>query len=270
MPVKMSAKPAGGGNWHSWLIAFVCCGLAQACDAPNAANRSSPPTGQASGEVATEAHANGAATSLAAGDKEGFRIRPPVSFADTGLDALFDEAAAEFAANGLGADRPGSPLLETAGRWRAQLDRCVDLTCRETMLDDVRRRLNFGLGRSRDRFAGLPWRVGLFDSASDQGSRHLAILPLGNNRIVVRIRTVSSRWDCELIAAGEVDAGGNGVMHVVGDPWPPGDDPGRFMLRSRSPSQIAIDRIQPAPVHDVCNASHLGDYSARAGRVSRE
>lgn len=260
---------------RAWVAALAFCSLMPACDSAGAPGDNSLPTARASDAVTTAESANTPATNLAAGDKERLPARPPVSFADAQLDALFEESAAEFAANGLGADGPESPLLETAGRWRAQLDRCVDAACRRSLTHDVRRRLSFGLGRSRGEIAGIPWRIGFFHSPPGEDGRQIGILPLEGGRIVIRIDTVtlSGNWECQLIATGSIDDDGNGVMHLVGDPanWRMLEgEPGRFMLRTRSPTEIVIEPMQPSPETGFCRGSHMGEYRASTRLLRRQ
>jgi hypothetical protein len=189
-------------------------------------------------------------------------------FGDAKLDALFDEAINVFADESLDAWRSDSPLLVTRERWLARLQRCAGIACRRSILDEVGRRLIFGLGRSRDAFVGIPWRVGKFRNPAGQDFRAMNVLPLERGQIVVSIETLSFAPDrhCELIAAGEVDANGNGVLELVGD------EPGRFTLRTLSPAELIVEPVQPYPgiiTNDIqelaagpCNGSYMGAYKA--------
>lgn len=195
------------------------------------------------------------------------QVRPAGGYGNSEIEDLFKRASHMFAENGLHADRPDNPLLEMDRRWLTQFDRCGDAACRRSLTHDVRRRLSFGLGRSRGEIAGIPWRIGFFHSPPGEDGRQISILPLEGGRIVIRIDTVtlSGNWECQLIATGSIDDDGNGVMHLVGDPanWRMLEgEPGRFMLRTRSPTEIVIEPMQPSPETGFCRGSHMGEYRA--------
>ena len=158
------------------------------------------------------------------------------------VDRRFAEFVEGFSANVENEEGSDNPLPEIREQWRSEAARCNTDSCRETVLRDQLRRLDFALGYSRRRIPGVPWSSGIFRAVSGEGvAGDISLFPLGDGRILARIVTFAPgdmRWICDLGAYGTVDADGTVRMRVLGSQ-------ARFLLHN-----LSADRIRLAPVNE--------------------
>lgn len=165
-----------------------------------------------------------------------------VSILRARVDGRFAELAEQSSADFQDPDGTDNPLPEIREHWRAAEARCNTDSCRETVLRDQLRRLDFALGYSRRRIPGVPWSSGIFRAVGGEGvAGDISLFPLGDGRILVSIVTFAPgdmRWICDLGAYGTLDADGTVRMRVLGSQ-------AQFVLRT-----LSADRIRLAPVNE--------------------